>query len=363
VPDPCADAGSEAVAWDEPLDFGDSAEQIFGGVEGSCEAPFVWDGEGAGTSIEPPRGESTVTVTVELDRQSVRVHRRLQRGVGTIGCEPTLTVDGHVSVRTEDGVFDDEADVTLTYGERTGLGTISYVVELQDLGGTLSAELGERERGGLFYESSGADSACAGRILLGFESSRGGETTSSIGRFASWSSSGCPLRETPFDPHAPGPDGGPSAADQITELWGDVSYPGQWDDDSATALELSVEVPATDSCRESGGHATVPVRVTYGTTDGRIESHAADAYVNVGLDVALALNIDETMRCDDTVDPLPYTLRGCHQLETVNLQLLINYDRGELDVTQGLTAYEYHRGGLGMGQADTTRILRLFPGN
>jgi hypothetical protein len=367
--DPCADAGTEAVDWMQTLDGGDSPEQVFASAEGSCEAPFTWDGAGHEPhTVDPPSGESTVTVTVELDRDSARVNRSTSRGATGSRCEAVLAVDGRASVRTDDGVFDDEADVTLTVRESGGSSSFGFQVALEDIGGTLSVALGERESGTLSYQLSGADAACAGEVNLGITSSRGNLGMSSRGTLASWSSSGCPVGESPFDPGEPAVQGTASVAETITAVWTDASYPGEWDDGEPTELNVSVEVLDRVACRQArdDGAVLIPVRATYGTADGRIEPHAVDATVRAtfgknGETRGLALWIDDALRCEDVSDVLPYTLAGCDELEAVQIQLGIDSNNGAITFSDsGLNAYEEHREGTAQaGGADRLRTLVL----
>jgi hypothetical protein len=201
-------------------------------------------------------------------------------------------------------------------------------------------------------------------VWLGITRSQGNMGSGSSGRFAQWSASGCEVGEVPVDPHEPGENGAPSLAERIEALWGDATYPGEWDDGEATELSLAIEVSdSVMACRGRRGDVAIPVRATYGTTDGRIESHATDAHVNSGLDVNLSLWIDDALHCASASDELPYTLLGCAELESVQIQLGINYDRGVVSVTDsGLNAYETHRGGDGPeGAADDVRRLTLSP--
>jgi hypothetical protein len=364
----CTDAGTDAVEWSDAIAVGGSAEEAFGSVEGSCEAPFTWDGAGwEPNRVEPPSGQTTVTVRVELDRQSARLGHVDSGGRTGPGCEDVLSVEGHASVRTADGAFDDEADVTLQYRESHGPSTFGFQVALEDLGGTLAVELEGDARGSLGYTLSGADAACAGDVRLNITTSRDGIGMASSGTLASWSSSGCPVGEVPFDANEPAAEGETPIADAIAAAWSDASYPGEWDDGSPTELNVRVEVPNAAGCREDGGAVLIPVRATYGTADGRIEEHAADATVRAGLGpndetLGLELWIDDLLRCEDPGGAIPYTLAGCDELESVQIQLGIHSNGGEISFSDsGLNAYESRRDGTAApGAADVLRTLLLM---
>ena len=134
----------------------------------------------------------------------------------------------------------------------------------------------------------------------------------------------------------------------IEDAFGDASYSGAWEDGVAGVLELSLDIDAAAACAQRGGSGiiAVPVQLTYGTSDGRVEAHTADAHVNVwtsGDDVSeLGLVLSESMSCTDDGAPLAYTAESCETLSGVEAQISFNYYLSGSGTSGGrLEVYKY----------------------
>jgi hypothetical protein len=165
-------------------------------------------------------------------------------------------------------------------------------------------------------------------------------------------------------------EGKPSLKEVIQETWGDASYPAQWDDGARTELKVRVVVEVAEGCAERLGRGPIsmPVGVTYGTADGRVEEHRAAAELTAavaedGTVRTMSVFIDDELTCEGEADEIPYTLSDCAELASVLLQLGLHTEGAEVVSAEGLNAYEYHRAHSGPpGSADRVRTLMVLSG-
>ena len=253
-----------------------------------------------------------------------------------------------MKLATDDGTFDEAADVKLRYDATGGLSTFGINRELGDVGGSFAVL--SNDNGQLGFSFDGAGESCAGEIRLTLIMAGEGNIGSAVsGPIASWSKSGCPLGEGPIDLDQPLANSDQTASERLEDLFGDVRFPGEWDDGEKTELHLQVALEVDTACQGLGADKAiaVPVGVTYGTTDGRLGEHPAKASVRLydeNVPDSLALWIDDTLRCKGAGDELPYTLNDCDSLGSIQVQLGINVRSEDIGFTDsGLSVYEYDR--------------------
>jgi hypothetical protein len=358
-----------SVSWDAPSAIGVSPAEAFSALAGSCTATIVWDGSPSNGAavIEPLRGQSTITVNVQLDPSSaVLVSSPVS------DCSSYLQAAASVRLETEDGNFLEEREVVVRYDAQSGAAPIRFEVRSSETSGSLSIE--PVDGGGevrLDYEVSPLTEGCAGRVLLSVSQTdatgAGGGSAASTGAFASWSDTGCEAGQAPVPIDEP-VDGGLSIAGSVEALWGDVAYRGVWDDGQPADLRMRLTIATGIGCADSVQPNTVAFAsaITYGTSDDRVREHPATADIRVttngsGAPEYLQLWVDDELSCADPSDSIPYTLRSCDELASASLQLGINVDvQTSLVDSQGLNAYEYYRAGMASpGAADTVRTWTL----
>jgi hypothetical protein len=132
----------------------------------------------------------------------------------------------------------------------------------------------------------------------------------------------------------------------------DVVGRGTWDDGTSTDLTLSIgALPPAGCGRENVLNHTVdqislPVQVTYQTSDGRVAPHTAKADL-VALGSRLELESSEPFVCTTRDASLPYSPADCSALSRVLLQLSLGFEPGIgaiPDTRNGsLTVYEYDK--------------------
>lgn len=368
--DACGDPTYEPVGWDELLGTSVTPAELFSPLEGECTSAFTWNAAAFNTNaIKPESGESQMNVLVVFDRQSVRIghYDENASGGGDSYCpEFVLEATAHVSLTTEDGVFSDSGEITVTAGLDSQPLIMFFDVPLEQHQGSLQIVLGDEESGALHYRFGGAAASCIGEVNLSIDMELGqGESVSAEGRIGQWSSTSCGLNETEVDLTATLPSGR-TALEEIERTWGDATYTGTWDDGKKTVLNVSLETTETTACR-TNTTTLVPVQMRYGTTDGRITEATAAATVDVSFastgDVrSMQLWLSDDMNCASPSDVIPYTLKSCATLEGVTIQLGITEEsNGQLLVSdEGMMVYEYYRGGSApSGGADHVTTMAI----
>lgn len=363
--DPCAGLMIEPIDWEAESRLGISARDAFAELEGSCTTAMTWDASGADLhTIEPTTAETEITVEVMLDEDSARQAQPTDDALEQ-GCEPALEVDAMVHAQTADGTLDDQGEATLTYTERGGVGSFGFSTKYGEHGGSLSIELADNESASLSYQVYAVGGSCQGRVLLGIgSSSGGGKGSASSGIVGMWSDDGCEPGKTlvVLDEGRGDLDAVPS--ELVKQAFGELSLDGSWDEGGDTQLQIETELTATDVCMDEDV-LEIPLSITYGSSDGAIDRHTTDANARLavlaeGSVTELTLWLSETLECDDEDDMLAYTLEDCSVLESVEIQLGLEYVNGQVRSGEGLNVYESRRDGdADPGAADVVRTLSL----
>lgn len=365
----CGEPTYESLRWDELLEIGVTPAELFGPLEGACASAFTWNASTFDThEIEPTKGESQMTVSVQFDKQSARIGHYDEKpsSGGDFDCPNFVEATAQVSLRTDDGVFSSSGKSTVTSAYESQPLVMSLDVPLKQHQGSLQIVLRDKETGALHYRFGGANASCVGEVNLSIDMDLGGgEHTSGEGRLGQWSATSCGLNETEIDLAAPLPNGR-TILEEIERTWDHASYAGTWDDGKKTVLNLSLETVKATACR-TNTTTLVPVQMRYGTQDGRITETTAAATVDVsfastGNIRSMQLWLSDDMNCASKDDVIPYTLKTCATLEGVTLQLGITEEsNGQLQVSDdGMMVYEYHRNGSAPpGAADHVTTMAI----
>jgi hypothetical protein len=349
-PNPC-DGNTESVplSWDEESELG-TASQAFDGLEGQCQGALHWnsDSDLADVNVD---GNVSMSVEVTLEKASARLVRarsRDQRGP-SISCPSELQVDAKVELHSDDGRISVKANTKARFraGSTT---TLAFPLAKNDQRGSLILRERKGETIALNFELDGAGANCAGDVMVTTTSvGAGGTGRGEAGRIASWSASGCPTGQAPFDLEQD--VGGNTLPQLITETWNGKKFDGIWSDGSSATLSLHVELLAgATACAEPRAESvtvTLPVEARYSTDDGRIEQRAAAANVRAELltqtgDVDnLSLWISDELPCESTESRLAYTQGDCTKLKAATVQLGLTSASGSESVPSdgGLSVY------------------------
>jgi len=336
----CRITSSRAIEWAEAGPFGVSPESAFSEVEGSCRAPFAWEGnDWSELSVDPVSGQSVIDVTVSIDRQSaILVEREVEKGACGPGfCPSYLEVSGQVNLKTADGTLDEREQVTINYMDSSSYGlptsppTVRWSRAPDELNGTLSIRSSRKNTSvRLSFEIMPVQKDCAGRVLLGSETCDGKECKGGGGIFATWSISGCEFGTRGVDLGEPYQ--GLLLTDEIAALWNDATYRGRWDDGEATLFHLAVTTSTPTACVETHDKwsvVSIPVEVSYYTDDGRLTGIAGTGNVRATIRndqrlLQFDLWMSEEMQCEPFFD-LSYCSADCSQIHHVTAQLGINH--------------------------------------
>lgn len=362
----CGEFVTESVSWDESTDIGVSPADAFSSVPGSCTALLKWDATGFNLiSSTPASGETEITVTVEVDKESATISKSIP---ASSLCPASLRATAHVQLQTADDAFRDDWNTILIYDEGFGFRPIILSRNIADHEGSFSVVINENENAQLSYTLDGGGSDCSGKIELYIDGHDGGIGYGFGGLFGSWSNSGCAVGETTVDLQYPLAEGKPPVADAIERVWGDASYPAVWEDGTQTELKLRLDIDASSGCREDRpvAAASFQAKLTYSTSDGRLLEHQAEVDVNASLTETWELRwfdlyLNETLQCDDENDVLPYAFKDCTQLRSVQILGGLEIFNGTLDPSApGFNIFEYYRQHAGApGAADAMHVLKL----
>ena len=184
------------VAWNAETALG-APEAIFAEVEGTCEAPFSWNGGRLSEvlDIEPESGESTVTVSVSLDHTSARIVKQRPKGTGgDISCPTVLEVSGRVSLSLPEGIIFENHETRVVYVEEQGAsaGTptlwITGTVTVDDLKDWVVVGAEEGTSVTASFDIMPLRTECAGTIGLRADAEKGQKSLFvSLVDFATWS--------------------------------------------------------------------------------------------------------------------------------------------------------------------------------
>jgi hypothetical protein len=208
--------------------------------------------------------------------------------------------------------------------------------------------------------------ACSGQILLGYRRGQAGGH-SAVGRFATWSSTGCPAGAEVVDIRKPWH--GLVLATEVSDVFDRVTIPGSWNDGATTKLALAISLPVAEVCFEAvngGAFLTIPVDVLASTADARVRGLAASGSIRTEMDPRqhlvrqMELSASADLVCASEADTLPYAGADCATDRQVSAQLSLycnpsdsSYDEGSLDF------FIYQRQGSKTGAADRADNLLL----
>jgi hypothetical protein len=312
-------------------------------MAGTCEAPLVWDGSGsAGTlTVDPAAGESTVTVTVEIDEASARwvETEKAPDAGGIVQCGTSLEVDATVILELPEGPMVSEQQTTFTFTQLPGSlerPSIGFSVDPAEVGDWVTITPANSDTTvNVDFRVAPLQQACSGEVNLRSETPIAGGgavggvavggTAGSIGSFASWSGTGCGVDEFPVNLDEPYQGLDLRAA--VEEAFGDVELSGAWEDGGTTTMALTASVAAVNVCGQDLA-VIIPVDIVADTADGRIESLSGPGTVHAVVHgsslVSLELWLSQGLECQSETDALPYRSADCASVSMVTAQLGFN---------------------------------------
>ncbi|HET8937164.1 MAG TPA: hypothetical protein VFN67_27170 [Polyangiales bacterium] len=345
--DPCAETTQTTLLdWDESSELG-TPQEAFEKVEGQCAGSLRWNGKTDLADVAAD-GDIVMSVDVELDHESARLitHGRSHRGP-PLRCPSELEVDAKVSLRSDDGRIDVQANTKARFREGVA-SSLVFTLPKSEQRGSLSLRERKGETIALNFELDGASENCAGEIMV-TTTSTGADGTGrgAAGRIGAWSASGCPTSQEPFELERE--VAGSTLPELIETAWDGRTFEGTWSDGSTATLSLQVELIAGAAVcgehRNGDFIVTLPVEARYSTDDGRLEQRAAAANVRAELRDGeldqLSLWISDELTCETTGSQLAYTQADCTQLKAATVQLGLNNSGGEDSVPSdgGLNVY------------------------
>jgi hypothetical protein len=324
-PEACGgDTKTTHVAWDAESELGTPA-QAFQAIEGRCEASLRWTAQSDLAPELDPSRTASMHVEVQLDHDSVRL---LERTATSESCASELDVDATVTLRSDDGNIDATAKTKLRYRPDVPA-TLGFSLTNDEHHGALSLRERQGESAMLRFVLDGAGMNCAGDITVSNSSmSADGTGRGVAGRIGSWSASGCPTGQAPFD--VAREVAGGTLPELIERAWDGRSLEGTWSDGAQTTLSLQVSPLMAASCSEPRAGfdvVSLPVEVRYGTDDGRLEARVTKASVRAELARdgealhSLSLWISDELTCETSDSRLSYTQASCTQLKAATVQL------------------------------------------
>lgn len=376
----CVVTSTTSVGWTEATALG-TPEDVFGKVPGTCEAPFAWNGSGsAGTlTVDPAIGQSSVTVTVDIDQASARwvQTEKAPDAGGIVLCNPSLEVDATVTLDLPEGPVISEQQTTLTVTAEPEVSPagplIRFSVDVADVGDWVSITPASSDTTvTLDFTVAPVQLGCTGEVNLRSEIPLAagaavggvavGGTAGTVGNFASWSDTGCGIDEYPVSLDEPYQGLDLRAA--VEQAFGDVQLSGAWEGGGTTTMDLRTNIAAVDVC----GYAlavSIPVDVVANTADGRVVSLSGlgtvQATVHGSSLVQLALWLSEELVCQSETDVLAYRSADCASVASLTAQLGFN-DYLDTEGTTGgqLELYVVGRdGSAAPGAADRVDRLKL----
>jgi len=332
----CTVVSEEPIGWTEKSAIGLSPQEVLGEVAGNCQAPFRWDATGWNDAlrVDPERGETTVEVTIEVDQESaVFITREPDDSTNGIDspCDPVFEVLAEVSLKTEDGAFNENQSVTVTYRKDYPIPIIDFTEHAKHLEGTLSIEASENWDASLFFQIMPIQKECAGRVGLSAERKVSDKESEGVGQieFARWSTSNCEFGTLPVD--LAEPYGEVVLKDEIEMLWGDAIYHGVWDDERSTEYHFEVDLASDTGCleeMESRSVVSVPISITSSSSDGRIIHMTGEGLLHATFEndfvlTQLQFSTSEEIACEESFD-LSYASIDCSDVDFVTAQLILN---------------------------------------
>lgn len=346
-PDPCTESAElTLLGWEDDSELG-TPRAAFQALEGQCEGALRWNSSTDLADVAAD-GDATMSVDVQLDHEHARLveHTRVRGALAA--CPSELETDARVELRSDDGRIDVKVSTKARFRKGAAT-TLLFTIPKKEQRGTLVLRERRGETTALNFELDGAGANCAGEIMVTTASvGADGTGRGAAGRIGSWSASGCPTGQRPFE--LTQTVAGSTLPELIEQAWNGRTFAGTWSDGSPATLSLQVGLLAgAAACEEQRGETvivTLPVEARYSTDDGRLEQRAAAANVRAELSASrelenLGLWISDELTCESTDSRLAYTQADCTQLKAATVQLGLNIRAGEDSVPSdgGLNVY------------------------
>jgi hypothetical protein len=345
----CDVVSTTPVAWTDTTPLG-TPETLLSQVEGTCQAPFSWNASGwsADLTVTPATGHSTISVSVELDRSTIRwVERKASSAMGS--CASSLEADVAVALTVPGGTVAGPQKVTLNVLAPSP--SVQFSLNQAAFGNWVSiqtADSGITPR--LVFDMMPVATACMGRV--GLFADKKTDATSGIlmmqGAFATWSESGCAMSQTPAV--LDDPDSGVSLSTAVRDTFGAVDFPATWGDGSPTTLRLATTISGIQACAETLTNTVIiPVDVVFSTADNRVAWPASPGTVRATIADSrlshLQLGVSADSLCGSTTDILPYRSADCANVAKVMAQLGCDryFDSPQPSADGRLELYVYDR--------------------
>ena len=341
----------KSVAWNERTMLGVTPREAFAPAL-LCEARLRWDGRWqSDLLVQPVSGQTSLTLRATPRENTVQLISPARDAPEM--CPPfSLRVQADLRVETADGTFAGGDRSELIYSPGRPVGTAFQV----PITGAVAMGLRVDDPRDFYvrYVAEWLEHGCEGDIGL--------TTPTDENRFVwhlgGWSSTRCAGHGTP----TPIQDAElPDDLDGLLEAF-NGAFAGQWEDGQPAELHVQVARDGDLVCtRElrSGLDVAVPVKLLYGTSDGRIAEHEAEGHLLLNPSTGLrVLRTSEHLVCDDAEDALAYppcsglvhalvSLRLTHGMEEVtsSMEPALRIDEFEgrvFDVGQTL-AFELKR--------------------
>ena len=345
--DKCEVVATTPVGWTETTPLG-TLEVAFSNMDGTCEAPLVWDGTDWGGTlvVAPEKGESIVTATVVIDKASGRViERKPTSSGGVVDCPTSLEIDASVTLETPDGWLTRQQPITLQAFDDSGARFIDFGLSQEELGDWVSVTTADPNATvSMSIRMMPLSLACVGEVALMHEIVHDDSTeVLAQSRFASWSDTGCMTGEVGVN--LAEPFHGVDLLAAVGEAFDSATLDGTWEGGGATTMSLSASVTALDICGEVLSYeevVVIPVEIGADTADGRLHGLKGQGTVRASFSdqtlTQLELWVSKDVNCATTEDVLPYTTADCADVQGITMQLGIGR--------------QYTPGGQGGGQLE-----------
>ena len=173
---PCQGSPLTPVAWTAQTEMG-SPETRFCPFAGTCQATFNWEASGASTSVtvDPVRGESTLTATVILQPSTAR------------SCPSALQVDGTVTLELAEGKLAEQRPITLSALTRQSSPTLSFNLKEEEFGTWTSIQKSDPASSlDMLIEMAPLTEVCVGSVSLNAQSVSNAPGTKLLAPLATW---------------------------------------------------------------------------------------------------------------------------------------------------------------------------------
>lgn len=346
----CKVVSTTALGWTEQTELGTPSE-VFGALGGSCEAPFQWDGSGWSdmATVDPVTGQSTLSVTVEIDEGSARLVRmEPEDSTLLVLCGSTLEVDAEVTLELAEGPIVRAEPMTISVYDSSTSPRITFSLAQGEFGDWVSVETESASAEvSMSVEMMPVGQACAGSMGLSVQVSQGGMGTGAgqLG-FATWSDTDCGVGQFPVNLEEPFRD--VDVGKLVEDTFDQHEFPVTWrTDNTETVLTLEVSVAEQQVCAEDNGGIVVvqvPIDIVASTADARVDlagRGTARVIMADGVVTGIELWMSADYACDSETDTLPYQAVDCSSTDRMTAQLGVNYAPGDDTYTTGELLFLY----------------------